>query len=196
MKKFQRLPEPSFLSDKWEAWGLEWEQRRAEQSNATFNWHQVEREPLNQKLQPLLKQQTQDHCSFCDAFPVTPPSDDTIEHFRPKAHFPCDAYRWANLYYCCRFCQKKDGNFCEDVLKPDAADYAFDEFFRWDFTTGTIEVNEQKSPENQARAKFTIQYFRLNEEHPKYRQFALRVYERCKDFSIDDFAYRDFIAGT
>jgi hypothetical protein len=54
---------------------------------------------VNQKLLPLLKNQTQDHCSFCDAFPVDPPSIPTIEHFRPKTAFPKEAFKWENLYY-------------------------------------------------------------------------------------------------
>jgi hypothetical protein len=98
MRKFQRAAEPGFLAENWEAWGLNWEQRRNSDTNARFHWHQISDEAINHKLLPLLKIQTQDHCSFCDNFPVSPPSLETIEHFRPKASFPKDAYRWTNLF--------------------------------------------------------------------------------------------------
>jgi hypothetical protein len=62
-------------------------------------WHEIDGAKVNQKLLPLLKNQTQDHCSFCDAFPVDPPSIPTIEHFRPKTAFPREAFKWENLYY-------------------------------------------------------------------------------------------------
>ena len=107
MRKFTRLAEPDFLTDKWEQWGLDWERRKSENPGAAFNWRQHENEAVNQKLLPRLKEQTQDHCSFCDHFPVSPPSIETIEHFRPKARFPRDAYRWTNLYFCCTHCQQK-----------------------------------------------------------------------------------------
>ena len=141
MRKFERAAEPEFLAAKWQAWGLEWEQRRAEKPGAAFYWHQVEGVPVNQKLLPLLKAQTQEHCSFCDNYPVSPPSIDTIEHFRPKARYPREAYHWPNLYYCCMHCQQKSDSFDEGALRPDAEDYCFDSYFRWDFTLGIIEPN-------------------------------------------------------
>ena len=151
--------------------------------------------PVNQKLLPLLKAQTQDHCSFCDNYPVSPPSIDTIEHFRPKAHFPRDAYRGSNLYFCCMWCQQKSDDFDEAALQPDAPNYDFDRYFRWDYTLGTIEVNEQASPEDQRRANVTIKLYKLNDGHPSLRKRELR--KRAKDARglLDDFAYRDYVGG-
>src|SRR5262249_7037895 len=105
MRRFRRLERPDFLTDKWEQWGTQWEQRRKENPAASFHWHKVGNEPVNQKLLVTLKKQVQDHCSFCDIFPVSPPSNDTVEHFRPKTKYPKEAYKWENLYYCCDHCQ-------------------------------------------------------------------------------------------
>jgi uncharacterized protein (TIGR02646 family) len=169
MRKFTRDEEPEFLAGKWEAWGLEWEQRRKANPSAVFHWHELNGEKVNQKLLPLLKKQTQDHCSFCDAFPVAPPSIETIEHFRPKTKFPKVAYRWNNLYFCCTHCQQKGEEFGKALLCPDAGDYDFDRFFRWDFTLGAMEINTLAAPSDQHRAAVTIRLYRLNAGHPTYR---------------------------
>jgi uncharacterized protein (TIGR02646 family) len=193
MRKFQRLQQPDFLVDRWEGWGAAWERRRLKNPGAQFNWPRFEGKRIHELLLPPLKEQTQDHCSFCDSFPVSPPSIDTIEHFRPKSHFPREACRWDNLYFCCAYCQQKFEEFDEDLLRPDADDYDFDKYFRWDFTRGTLEVNEQASPENQRRAQVTIRLYRLNEEHPKLRKLEMRHRERGKNDPLDEFAYRHYV---
>lgn len=195
MKSFERRAEPGFLTAKWEEWGLDWELRRQANAGAQFHWHQIDGEPVNHKLLPLLKAQTQDHCSFCDNFPVSPPSIDTIEHFRPKAHYPREAYCWANLYFCCMYCQRKSDAFDDAALRPDAADYQFDRYFRWDYTLGIIEVNDQASTEDQKRAHATIQLYRLNDGHPSLRKRELRKRAQGPDDPLDDFAYRGYVAG-
>jgi uncharacterized protein (TIGR02646 family) len=196
MRRFQRAEEPIFLEEKWEAWGQDWEQRHDANPGAQFHWPQVDGESLNHKLLPLLKAQTQDHCSFCDNFPVSPPSIDTIEHFRPKARFPLEAYRWANLYFCCMYCQQKGATFDEAALRPDANDYEFDRYFRWDYTLGTIEVNEQASPEDQQRARITIALYRLNDGHPSLRKRELRKRGQSENDPLDDFAYRNYVQSS
>ena len=195
MRKFQRAAEPEFLAAVWEKWGLEWERRRAANANAAFHWHQVDGERVNQKLLPTLKAQSQDHCSFCDNFPVSPPSIDTIEHFRPKALYPREAYRWTNLYFCCMHCQQKNDGFDEAALQPDAIDYHFEHYFRWDYTLGRIEVNERASPQDQQRARVTIRLYRLNEGHPNLRKRELRRRAQGADHPLDDFAYRDYVSS-
>ena len=195
MRKFQRGAEPAFLTAKWEEWGLGWEQRHQANPGAKFHWHEVDGESVNHKLLPLLKAQTQDHCSFCDNFPVSPPSIDTIEHFRPKAHFPREAYCWANLYFCCMYCQQKSDDFDEAALRPDSEDYQFERYFRWDYTLGKIEVNDQASEEDQLRAETTIRLYRLNEGHPSLRKRELRRRAQGIQDPLDDFAYRGYVVG-
>jgi uncharacterized protein (TIGR02646 family) len=140
-----------------------------------------------------LKARVQDHCSFCDAFPVCPPSNPTIEHFRPKNRFPRVAYKWENLYFCCDFCQGKGEDFDEDLLRPDADDYRFERYFRWDYTTGNLEVNEQAPPSDQTRAQVTIKLYRLNIEHPRYRRLEARRRAMSSSDPLDEFAYRGFV---
>jgi uncharacterized protein (TIGR02646 family) len=193
MRKFQRVNQPGFLVQRWESWGETWERRRLNNPSARFNWPQFEGKAVNELLLLPLKAQTQDHCSFCDAFPVSPPSIDTIEHFRPKSRFPREAYRWDNLYFCCMHCQQKFEEFDEGLLRPDADDYDFDLYFRWDFTQGTIEVNETAPMPNQRRAEVTIRLYRLNVSHPKLRKLEMRQRERARNDPLDDFAYRHYV---
>jgi uncharacterized protein (TIGR02646 family) len=195
MRKFTRLPAPEFLLGRWDSWGRRWKQRHDANPGARFDWHNVERERVNHKLLPVLKAQVQDHCSFCDNYPVSPPSRHTIEHFRPKALFPREAYKWENLYYCCDFCQGKGKKFDEALLRPDAEDYAFDRFFRWDYTRGTLEANELASAEDRHRARVTLKHYRLNFGHPSLRRRALRDRSGRPDDPLDDFAYRDFVGS-
>ena len=193
MRRFERTPEPDFLADRWERWGLEWEDRRTQNPAAQFHWHEIAGEKVNQKLLPLLKAQTQAHCSFCDAFPVSPPSIDTIEHFRPKTTFPRDAYRWANLYFCCMHCQQKGDEFDEALLCPDAADYEFERYFRWDFTTGELKVNELALAEDQHRAALTITIYQLNQGHTTLRRLALKNRATNPQGSLDELPYRHYV---
>ena len=194
MRKFERMPAPPFLLPRWEHWGIEWEQRHNDNPAARFHWHTADREPVNQKLLPALKAQVQNHCSFCDNYPISPPSNDTIEHFRPKTKFPREAYQWENLYYCCNYCQqKKREAFDEALLRPDASDFSFDRFFRWDYTLGTLEVNEQASEVDQHRARVTIDLYKLNDGHPLLRRRELSMRTQCPERPLDDFAYRGFV---
>jgi uncharacterized protein (TIGR02646 family) len=194
MRKFERMPAPAFLLPHWEQWGIEWERRRNANSGAAFHWHRITGEPVNQKLLPQLKAQVQDHCSFCDNYPISPPSSDTIEHFRPKTKFPREAYQWENLYYCCNYCQQKKGEAFDDLLlRPDAPDYSFEQFFRWDYTRGTLEVNEQAPEQDQHRARVTIETYGLNDGHPLLRRRELSRRSRDPQAHLDGFAYRGFI---
>jgi uncharacterized protein (TIGR02646 family) len=193
MRKFQRLPEPDFLATHSENWGIEWERRRAANAKAQFHWHTVDSVPVNQKLLPLLKEQTQAHCSFCDGFPVSPPSIDTVEHFRPKSVYPREAYRWTNLYFCCMHCQQKGEKFDELLLRPDADDYEFDRYFRWDFTLGTVEVNPKATEDDQRRAEVTRTLYGLNTNHPSLRKAWLRRRAKLTDEPLDSLPYRHYL---
>ncbi len=193
MRKFDRVRQPDFLAENWEAWGLNWEERHIASPGRDFYWHIIDRTPVNQLLLKPLMQQTQEHCSFCDAHPVCPPSDPTIEHFRPKADYPRQAFQWENLYFCCRHCQTKEGSFSEDVLKPDESGYDFDRYFKWDHTTGILEVNPAGEPDDRERARKTIEYFRLNVGHPTYRKQFLYWRSLDQRSPLEPFAYRHFL---
>lgn len=193
-----RSPAPEILAKKCDEWGQNWRHRHGENPNASFTWHKVNGEPLNQVLLPELKKQTQDHCSFCDNFPIAPASLETIEHFKPKSRFHLDAYRWSNLYFCCDGCQNDKGNdFDELLLRPDDDDYSFNRFFIWDYATGKIEINPGASEGDKRRAEITIRFYGLNDDHPRVRLRAQKI--RMKDLNcepvcpLDEHPYRDFI---
>jgi uncharacterized protein (TIGR02646 family) len=195
MRKFVRVETPAILAEKWEEWGREWEERRRVTANAEFHWHKVDKVPVNQMILPELKRQFQEHCSFCDNYPISPPSIDTIEHFRPKTKYHREAYQWENLYYCCAFCQRKGAGFDDALLRPDAEDYTFERYFRCDYTTGNIEVNEQATAEDQNRARTTLRLYDLNNGHPSLRKRELYQRRKMPDHALDDFAYRDFVGS-
>ena len=194
MRKFARLPAPEVLVQNGEKWGQEWEQRHAQNPLAQFIWHTVNKQDVKELVLPALQEQTQGHCSFCDAYPVSPPSNPTIEHFRPKSKFPQIAYKWENLYYCCDFCQTSKGNkFEEALLAPDAPDFDFDRYFQWDFTNGYLLVNKTGTPEDQNRARVTIELYGLNKRHPQFRKEARLNRPAPEALLMSKTPYRGFV---
>ena len=206
MRKQIRGDAPEFLvsqpklkqgdeSQRWEIWGIAWEKTLKNKGASGWNWRQVDNEKVNHKLLPTLKTQASAHCSFCDAFPVSPPSNETIEHFRPKSKYPKLAWQWENLYFCCDFCQgKKQEHYEDDLLAPDAHDYEFDDFFWPDLTTGRIEIRPGIGSEMQKKAECTLRLYALND--PGHCTQRLATQERRSELrkrDIDDFAHRDFL---
>jgi uncharacterized protein (TIGR02646 family) len=195
MRKQLRAPAPKFLHDVWEPWGLEWEVKLRGEKPATWSWRQINGEKVHHQLLPILKTQAARHCSFCDAFPVSPPSNETIEHFRPKSRFPRQAWQWENLFFCCDFCQTKKGEKWEDgLLAPDAPDYEFADYFWPDATSGEILIRPDISPEKQAKAEITLRLYGLNRPgHCAQRLVAQERRSALPSWDIDRFPYRDFM---
>lgn len=195
MRRQSRTEAPEFLKSRWEPWGREWEENLGKAKPSNWNWRQVDGQKINHLLLPLLKAQAGDHCSFCDAHPVSPPSNETIEHFRPKSKFPLMAWHWENLYFACDFCQSRKGQQWEDgLLSPDSEAYVFGEFFWADATTGRIEVRPGISEEKERQAECTLRLYGLNEGgHPSSRLAAQERRSALPDWDIDRFPYRDFL---
>ena len=120
MRGFVRTAVPEVLLLKGDRWAQQWVARRERNPNATFTWYQHENKSAREWLLPLLRDMTDGHCSFCDSFPLEGQSNEPIEHFRPKSNFPCLAFEWGNLYYCCEKCQtSKQEEWSEELLAPD-----------------------------------------------------------------------------
>ena len=189
MRPFNRLDAPDFLTDNWETWGNEYAARKLANPSYSFNWKQYQNQPVNQRLLPVLREQTQHHCSYCDAYPPKLP-DKTIDHFKPKgdARFYHLAYHWENLYFACGHCQKaKMEQFDDALLRPDEIDYYFEQYFIFNFSTGEIEVNPIASDEEKRRAETTIRLFGFNlEGQPFARQRELQ----CVFDDLNDHAFR------
>lgn len=202
MMKIERLPAPDFLTERYEKWGLQYQKRRNENSNAIFFWTQYKRKRINLLLLPVLMEMTSvtgktenAHCSFCDGFPVEPVSANSIEHFKPKTLFPLLAYHWENLYYCCSKCQEsKLEKFDNKLLQPDVLEYSFDYYFQYDTKTGNIIPNPERSNNDYydfQRAEKTIEFYGLNEYgRPNARKRTIRQYQDANNPILDEFPYR------
>ncbi|MDX2070472.1 MAG: hypothetical protein SFV55_18740 [Haliscomenobacter sp.] len=164
MKYFKRQEEPEFLQQNAARWNQQWAALKSRNPGATFNWYQYKGQPVNQLLLPFLKLQSQNHCAYCDAFPLQI-GDDTIDHFCPKSvpDYFMEAYSWRNLYCACNHCQTaKMESFSTDLLRPDAPDYSFERYFLYNYASHEIEVNPNASLTDQNKAETTIRIFQFN----------------------------------
>ena len=197
MRKFDRAGEPAICSENSAKWNAQWVARRNSDPKATFSWYRVDDKSARDHLLPALKEQSEGHCSFCDAFPVGGVSNETIEHFRPKSKFPEHAYTWTNLYYCCDACQNaKREEWDEALLHADGPDYAFSRYFEFDFTTGGIKPNPLATEQDQQRAAITVRLYGL--DSPARRRNRLdtaEVFAKCPPGEIPHhrWAYRDYL---
>lgn len=190
MRPFNRLDAPEFLYENWEQWGDEYASKKTSNPSHRFNWKQYRGQLVNQHLQPILQQQTQRHCSYCDAHLL----DQSIDHFQPKgdARYYRFVYQWENLYLACGHCQKaKMDQFNELLLRPDAPGYAFERYFIFNFSTGEIEVNPAAADADKLRAEISINLFGFNLEGQQFaRQREIKPYGGQVFDSRDDYAYR------
>ncbi|MCU0286539.1 MAG: TIGR02646 family protein [Acidobacteria bacterium] len=189
MEKIDRQEAPGWLKENCVQWGKEWAAKYAEtKRSSAFQWHQYQNKGYNDLLQDLA-QMTQHHCSYCDAYPMGRRIPCTIDHFKPKTHFPLDAYKWENLFLSCGLCQEKGDTFHDLLLKPDEDRYSFDKYFDIDWVTGELKPNRNASPKDRERAEITIKHFRLNDNgKPEDRQKELEMFEQMKAPSINDFS--------
>ena len=186
---------PPWLADIWEAKSRQWEAKLDNPNKSNdWSWYEHEGEKINKRLLQPLRDMTADHCAFCDGFPMKRIGK-TVEHFKPKSTYPLEAYKWENLFLCCRNCQEKNDEFDEQLLKPDEFDYEFNRFFDYDFNTGFLNPNKWSSAADQQRAEITIRIYRLNEfEHPEDRLMTFRQYYDSNNPVIDEFSYRFILA--
>lgn len=176
------------------AWGLQYrDKRNNDEKSNTFSWATYKGQKVNQLIEDDLKNMTQNHCAFCDGFPVKQLGS-TIEHFRPKTRFPELSHTWDNLFYCCNACQNsKQENFNENLLKPDVLGYDFTRFFICTFDGEAILLspNPRASDQDRLSAEITIRLYGLNDlERPEDR---FRVWSQFRDLitqEVDDFRYR------
>ena len=180
-----------------EEWNRQWAELRRKKPGARFSWYEFDLVAANEWILPALREMNQEHCCFCDGFPVAGLSSETIEHFRPKSReeFYELAYEWTNLFYCCSDCQKhKREQWDERLLKPDSADFDFDRYFMFDYTTGAVRPLPTASADEQVRAEVTIRLYGLaSKERCRNRRTERRKWERTTDALLDYWAYRDFL---
>ncbi len=204
MRKFVRTDAdaPTCLTDvitnnspNWELWGLEW--KNAPKGTA-FSWKkQAYYESILNKMREL----TASHCCFCDKY--APEHDqDTIEHFKPKAQYHLDAYRWDNLFLCCVGCQKipegwkaKEKQYGADLydkilIKPDELTYEFSRYYFFDTKTGNIELLTNLSAEDKTRAELSRMRYHFNDDNrPQARKQVFKHFYDA-NIDIDELPYR------
>ena len=200
MRKQIRPPEPQVLQEHAAKWNAEWSRkvRVKRKSSKHFNWRQRNNQSVRDLILPALRSTNQEHCSFCDAYPLLGQSLEPIEHFKPKITFPEDAYSWSNLYYACEYCQNAKGNdWNQDLLRPDADDYLFNTYFDFDYTTGQLRANLAAKPEHQIQARVTIEMYGLDLIARRTRRREnLRAWQRDPGGEIDFESDRDFLENA
>ncbi len=192
--KLQRPTPPDWLTQNWEKWGQQYEQKKVAKPSYEFKWRSYQGKKVNLHLMDLLLEMTKRHCSFCDSSPLVSQIRETMEHFRPKSAYPRLVYQWGNLFACCGRCQDaKRDKFDELLLKPDEIEYEFNRYFFFDAQTGELTPQSQATPEDQNRAAVTIQLYKLNEfGRPDARLTVLEMSAAIQYSSLttDDFSYR------
>ena len=195
MRKQSRPPMPEFLETNGPRWNQQWAELKSRSPSASFAWYSIDGQTARELLLDHLGSMNQNHCSFCDGFPLEGTSKTPIEHFRPKSIYHSEAYSWENLYYSCECCQaEKREQWDELLLRPDAPDYEFTTCFAFDFTTGAIIGNPVADPETRTRAEKTISIYGLDDEmRRRRRKLELRRWQRSSSPFIDEWGYRDFL---
>ncbi len=197
MRRQTRPEPPELLVRNQDKWTQQWLELRRQNPSAKFRWYQADNQTAYQILLPVLKQMTQDHCAFCDSFPVDAVSNETIEHFQPKSdpRFEANAYEWTNLFYCCDACQReKGGDWTEGLLRPDADDYTCQRYFRFDYFTGKMSPNPMATEAERNRADVTIRLYGLDTPaRQRARRRVLDMWQQNTTMPIDEFAYRDYL---
>lgn len=197
MRKFTRGDAPDFLIDRWRAWGYRYTNNRRRNPVFNFQWATYQGIRINKLLKPLLAELTDDHCSYCDNFPIRS-KEDSIDHFKPKS---IPAYyalvcQWENLYYCCQNCQQyKLEQYNQQLLRPDSNDFSFNDYFIYSYNSHELKPHPALTASVRRKAQTTIDIFGLNDKgHIAARRISLERYEGKKNLGenieINDFPYR------
>ena len=185
MMKIIRSHAPKVLAENWEKLG-----KRYKESGSNFSW-QIDGINVRNEILELLREMTKDHCSYCDGFPMEAMLGDTIDHFKPKSIFPREAYRWENLFLCCKICQKRINQFEEILLKPDEVEYEFSNYFFYNTENGELEPNKLANEDDKARTEYTIKIFKLNNyNRPNARKMFFRKFAIDQNPVIEEYPYR------
>ncbi len=159
-----RSDEPQYLKENKK----EWTGKYCETSKFRSDYY-GKKEPLLEELKEI----TQNHCAFCDdiLMPLSP-AKGQIEHFKPKYKYKLLAYSWLNLFPICSFCNSAKGKQFNDLLlRPDATDFEFTDWFWLDNKTCEIKPNKRNS--NWKRAEITIKIYGFNKPDKINRRFYI-----------------------
>jgi uncharacterized protein (TIGR02646 family) len=141
---------------------------------------------------------TQEHCAYCDCYPVEDATPGEIDHFQPKTspQFYLQVCVWNNLFYACRKCNNNKGTQWNiNLLRPDMENYQFLDYFLYETDSGKIVPNPRASKKQQTRAETTIAIFGFND--PSRCQSRRRLMKNlnldCLPEEYDEHPYRYLI---
>lgn len=118
---------------------------------------------------------------------------DTVEHFRPKDTYPCEAYEWKNYRLVCATLNGRKG-LQQDVLDPFLIE---DGWFTIDFPSMLVKANPSLGSANRQRVQATIDRLRLNDEGTCLKSRVQWLSDYCSDHITFDYLRRraPFIAS-
>jgi uncharacterized protein (TIGR02646 family) len=178
-----KVEPPDWLILNWKKWGKQAINQR--NKGKEVDWYTFNKVPINQHLIPLLTELTENHCSFCDGFPMRGMTDQ-IEHFKPKSKFPELSHQWENLYLICSKCNEHKGDDFDDLLlRPDEADYSFSKYFTLE-PDGILVPDKRLNEFDKSRVDKTIELYGLND----HGRPDLRVEEISKNLNNSSGLYR------
>ena len=186
MRKFNRKTCPNVLLEafsksntkpRWVVYGERYEKQT---NRSYYNYPIVNKQKLNHLVFPILIAQTDNHCSYCDGYPLMS-ADESIDHFKPKHKFPLEVCDWQNLYVACAHCQKVKGTQFDDLLLRPDDEYAFQSYFFYDFSEHKIRILPNLTEEKLQRAKKTHEI--LDFDHPAMVESRRQSYDGFWDKS-------------
>ena len=189
MRHFTRLAAPPSLTEAAPDATRSYMERKATDLGASFFWPTRNGVSIYKAVRAAAGAQTDEHCSYCDGFPLNVTGRPELDHFKPRDAAPELAYEWTNLYLCCSACNgEKLKRWDAALLRPDASDYSFGAYFRFDTITGALAPHPGASQEDQHRASRTIDLFGLNRDDLRWARKDCPRSRR--KYAHAEFAYR------
>ena len=188
MRSVPRSSEPDFLADLRDTYS---------------HWDDLNGQD-RRRIRAALIQDFGEICAYCQqlCFPPRPsgferPSDESIDHFRPRKHFQSLWLDWLNLIYACRQCNQNKGNkwpgigdtydeLSKNILSSQDSRFVSvseyvnpnqsvdqnpaQHFFEFDLDTGEILPSELLNHEEWSVARRTIWDLDLNSNYLRNRR--------------------------
>jgi uncharacterized protein (TIGR02646 family) len=194
MKPCIRPPAPPQITAKGADVSQKYADKRSQKPNYEFSWPPA----LYREVLIALKTMTQEHCAYCDFYPVDNGGKGQIDHFQPKTNpsFYLQACAWENLFYSCERCNgTKLARWDVRLLRPDMIGYQFSTYFLYEADSGKIVPNPKATQEQQIQAQITIDMFDFNyPSRCKSRKRMLRDFDpNCSPEEYDENPYRYLI---
>lgn len=194
-------PAPEVLDREGAQIGRNYAERRRAAPEYPFQWPKRGGQSVLAIVREALAIMTAGHCSYCDGYPLDATGAKTVDHFQPKGRpeFFELVCTWTNLFLVCTACNKaKQERWEEALLRPDDLEYRFERYFEYRFDSGKLEPALTASPEEQQRARRTIDIFDLNREGAcQSRMRRVRMVRFLRHSAtmdhIDDWDYRYLI---